>query len=214
MFFGAQLTALYGTTNVFGRDDGTRLLVYPFPISLAGWGAPGHVLPEGLVPLPRVTITIGPEARTPRVYQVSGGVTRVVGRVDGGVGRRRVSPGRNQLGVLEYNPLVSALGPGRRPNDVAGIAGTSTNVVAVHRLRRDVVSRAAAVGDAALRRPAATLRVSYTWSSAEDNVSRFAGQVDDNGPGPEPRRPVGLPLGFDPDARRARPRPTSRIGWC
>ena len=46
LFYGAQLTALYGTTNVFGRDDGTRLLVYPFPISLAGWGAPGHVLPE------------------------------------------------------------------------------------------------------------------------------------------------------------------------
>ena len=43
LFFGAQLTALYGTTNVFGRDDGTRLLVYPFPISVAGWQAPGHM---------------------------------------------------------------------------------------------------------------------------------------------------------------------------
>ena len=201
LFYGAQLTSLYGTTNVFGRDDGTRLLVYPFPISLAGWGAPGHVLPEGVVPLPRVTITIAPEARTPSVYEVSGGVTHMVGASTTLSADVVYSHGRNQLGVLEYNPLVAALGPGRRPNDIAGIAGTSTNVshfadfgeTWYRGLLLSATRRFGASGDA---------RVSYTWSSAEDNVSRFAGQVDDNGLGRNPADLLGLPLAFDPDREK------------
>ena len=44
--------------------------------------------------------------------------------------------------------------------------------------------------------------MSYTWSSAEDNVSRFAGQVDDNGLGRNPADLLGLPLGFDPDREK------------
>lgn len=201
LFVGAQLTSLYGTTNVFGRDDGTRLLVYPFPISAAAWQAPGHVLPEGAVPLPRVTITIGPEAGTPSVHQLSGGVTRQIGASTAVSADVVYTRGINQLGVLEYNPLLPGLGPGRRPNDVAGIAGTSTYtsqftdfgetwyrgllVAATHRFEGR--------GD---------LRVAYTWSSAEDNVSRYAGQVDDNGRGRNPADPTGLPLGFDPTRER------------
>ena len=151
MFFGAQLTALYGTTNVFGRDDGTRLLVYPFPISVAGWQAPGHVLPEGAVPLPRVTITVGPEARTPRVHQVSGGMTRLLGPATVVSADVVYAHGLHQLGALDYNPMVPALGSGppaqrhRRPR------GHVRQRLAVHRLRRDVVSRAAVVGHAPVR---------------------------------------------------------------
>ncbi len=201
LFFGAQLTALYGTTNVFGRDDGTRLLVYPFPVSVAGWQAPGHRLPEGAVPLPRVTITIGPEARTPRVHQVSGGVTRLVGASTAVSADVVFAHGLNQLGVLEYNPTVPALGPGRRPNDIAGMAGTSASVSQFtdfgetwyRGLLVSATRRFSTHGD---------LRVSYTWSAAEDNVSRYAGQVEDNGVGRNPADPTGVPLGFDPARER------------
>ena len=201
LFFGAQLTALYGTTNVFGRDDGTRLLVYPFPVSVAGWQAPGHLLPEGAVPLPRVTITIGPEAHTPRVHQVSGGVTRQLGSTTVVSADFVYSHGLHQLGAIEYNPIVPALGPGRRPNDTAGVAGTSTNVSQFtdfgetwyRGLLLSATRRFGALGD---------IRASYTWSAAEDNVSRYAGQVDDNGLGRNPSEPSGLPLGFDPARER------------
>jgi hypothetical protein len=201
LFYGEQLTALYGTTNVFGRDDGTRLLVYPFPLSVAGWRAPGHVLPEGAVPLPRVTITIGPEARTPMVHQLSAGVTHLLGPATVVSADIVYTHGLRQLGVLEYNPIVPALGPGRRPNDIAGIAGTSTNVAQFvdfgqtwyRGLLLSATRRFGAIGD---------LRVSYTWSNAEDNVSRYTGQVDDNGMGRNPSDPTGLPLGFDPASEK------------
>lgn len=201
LFFGAQLTALYGTTNVFGRDDGTRLLVYPFPISVAGWQAPGHVLPEGAVPLPRVTITIGPDARTPRVHQVSGGLTRLIGPSTVLSADVVYARGRNQLGALEYNPLVPALGPGRRPNDVGGFPGTSTNASQFTDFgetwyRGLLLSATRRFGDRG------DLRVAYTWSSAEDNASRYAAQVDDNGRGRNPADPSGLPVGFDPARER------------
>ena len=196
LFFGAQLTALYGTTNVFGRDDGTRLLLYPFPISVAGWHAPGHLLPEGAVPLPRVTITIGPETRTPRVHQLSWGVTRLLGAATSISADVVYARGLHQLGVLEYNPVVPALGPGRRPNDIAGIAGSSTSVSQFtdfgetwyRGLLLSATRRFGTRGD---------VRVSYTWSAAKDNVSRYGGQVDDNGQGRNPADPAGLPLGFD-----------------
>ena len=97
--------------------------------------------------------------------------------------------------------MSSALGPGRRPNDIAGIAGTSTNVshfadfgeTWYRGLLLSATRRFGARGDA---------RVSYTWSSAEDNVSRFAGQVDDNGLGRNPADLSGLPLAFDPDREK------------
>ena len=201
LFFGAQLTALYGTTNVFGRDDGTRLLVYPFPISIAGWQVPGHRLPEGVVPLPNVTITVGPEAQTPRVHQVSGGLTRLVGAATTVSVDLVYAHGLNQLGVLEYNPIVPALGPGRRPNDIAMMAGTSTSVSQFtdfgetwyRGLLVSATRRFGTRGD---------VRVSYTWSAAEDNVSRYAGQVEDNGFGRNPADPNGPPLGFDASRER------------
>ena len=142
-----------------------------------------------------------PRPATPSVYEVSGGVTHMMGASTTLSADVVYSHGRNQLGVLEYNPLVAALGPGRRPNDIAGIAGTSTNVshfadfgeTWYRGLLLSATRRFGARGDA---------RVSYTWSSAEDNVSRFAGQVDDNGLGRNPADLLGLPLAFDPDREK------------
>ena len=201
LFFGAQLTALYGTTNVFGREDGTRLQVYPFPFSVAGWRVPGHVLPEGAIPLPRVTITVGPDARTPRVHQASGGITRQLGLMTTLSADVMYAHGLRQLGALEYNPIVPALGPGRRPNDVAGIAGTSSNV-----------SQLTDFGEtwyrglllSAMRRfhDSGELRVSYTWSAAEDNVSRYAGRWKTTARAAILPDPTGLPVGFDPASEK------------
>lgn len=41
------------------------------------------------------------------------------------------------------------------------------------------------------------VQVSYTLSSAEDNVADFSSQPDNNGQGRNPADPTGTPLGFD-----------------
>lgn len=203
LFFGNQLTAMYGVTDVFTRPDGTRLHLFPFPSSLGGWREPDRRLSDTGASLPRVTITIGPEARTPRVHQASVGVSRaltddVVLTADAVYGR-----GFHQLGALEYNPLVPALGPGRRPNDIGGVPGTSTNVAQftdfgeswytglLISLRKRLSSRHA-------------FGVAYTWSRAEDNVSLYTGLVNEPGKGRDPSNLTGLPVDFDPAAERGR----------
>jgi Carboxypeptidase regulatory-like domain len=197
LFFGNQLTTMYGVTDLFTRADGTRLHLFPFPSSAVGWQLPGHRLPDTNAPLPRVTITIGPDAATPRVHQTSLGVSRALTprvAVSADVVYAR---GSHQLGALEYNPLVPALGPGRRPNDVNGIAGTSTNV-----------AQFTDFGSTWYRGLMLTLRgnisagrgygVAYTWADAKDDSSIFTGLVDNPGRGRNPENPTGLPLGFDP----------------
>ncbi len=196
LFFGDQLTGVYSATNVFGRQSGTRLHVYPFPLSLAAWQQAGHRLPDGAIPAPRVTITVGPDARTPRVHQASAGVTRDLGRGTVLGVEAVYARGFHQLGALDYNPIVPALGPGRRPNDIGGMAGTSAT--AVHYTdygetwyRGLLMSLQQRLGTGH------DIRLAYTWSSAEDNSSSALGLVNDNGRGRDPQHPTGLPAGFD-----------------
>ncbi len=200
LFFGDQLTSVYGVTNVFGRDDGTRLNVFPFPASAVAWSVPGRTLPEGLLSAPSVTITVGPGAQTPRLHQASAGVARDFGGGLSAAADVVYARGLHQLGALDYNPVVPALGPGRRPNDSGGIAGTSTSAV-----------RYVDFGETWYRgllvsvrdvRAGHDLRLAYTWSDARDNAARFSGLVNDNGRGRNPLDPAGLPLGFDPESEK------------
>ena len=180
-----------------------RLQVYPFPLSVGGWRPPGHVLPEGADPAAACDDQRSVPRRARRAcYQASGGVTRAAGRDDDAVRRRRLlrtAATSSARSSTTRSCRRSAPAGGRTTS--AGIAGTSTNV-----------SQFTDFGEtwyrglllSATRRfgASATLRVSYTWSTAEDNVSRFAGQVNDNGLGRNPADLTGLPLGFDPDSEK------------
>lgn len=196
LFFGEQLTSIYGLTSVFGRTGGTRVAVHPFPSSLVAWQFPGRQLPEGFLPAPSATITVAPGAGTPRVHQMSVGISRDFGRGFAASVDAVYSHGSHQLGALDYNPIVPALGPGRRPNDIGAQAGTSTSSVRYtdfgETWYRGVLVSVRHAGD---RRD---LRLSYTWSLAEDNAARFTGLVNDNGRGRNPLDPDALPVGFDP----------------
>ena len=183
LFFGAQLTALYGTTNVFGRDDGTRLHVYPFPFSVSGgWQLPGHALPEGAIPLPRVTITVAPDARTPRVHQASGGITRQLGLMTTLSADIMYAHGLRQLGALEYNPVIPALG-GSEAERHRRHCRNVQHRLAAHRLRRDVVSRPPAVGDPAVSRRERAARVIHLVERRGQRLAlRRAGGRQRHGP--------------------------------
>jgi hypothetical protein len=107
----------------------------------------------------------------------------------------------HQIGSLNYNPIVPALGPGRRPNDIGGIAGTSAEVFQFTDFGR---ARYRGLLVSLRHRPnrGADFMASYTLSKAEDNSSVYLGHVASTGAGRNPDDPLGLPLGFDPELER------------
>ncbi|HEY7516540.1 MAG TPA: TonB-dependent receptor, partial [Vicinamibacteria bacterium] len=194
------LAAAFVSEIVDGRT--LRLLRAGLPVSAAAWRSSGHRLPEPAAAFPSTVQVAGPGFRVPFSRQLSFGATQELGHglvltVDGLAAR-----GERLLGIVDYNPLVPALGPGRRPNDVAGQAGTSTSV-----------NQFTNYGESRYHGLVLSLRkrmrhgfealVSYTLSEAEDTVSDMFGQsnvAEDPGFGRDPGEPSGLPRGFAPDS--------------
>jgi hypothetical protein len=112
--------------------------------------------------------------------------------------------GFGQIAVIDYNPLIPSLGPGRRPEDAtdatgAGIPGTSASILQGtswgETWYRGVTVSLTKRFDGRYQ-----LASSYTLSKAEDNSTDFhsAFMPQDNGQGRDPEDPTGLPVGFDP----------------
>ena len=84
----------------------------PFPASVAAWQAPGHRIPEPIVPFPSSVVTVAPGMKSPYAHQASIGWNQEFGD------RLRLSASlvyvgaEHQIGSVNYNPLVPALGPG------------------------------------------------------------------------------------------------------
>jgi hypothetical protein len=121
--------------SVSGQPDGIRTAVLPAPAAFAAWAAPGHRIAEAQAAqlaggaFPSVVIALAPELKTSFSHQAFAGIDR---RVAAGVTVSVTATfvrGRDQLGTIDYNPIVPSLGRGRRPGDVNGIAGTSASVL-------------------------------------------------------------------------------------
>lgn len=195
------ITALV-TEIVNGRT--LRLLRASLPLSAQAWQSPDHQLPEPSSPYPRFVQVAGPDYNVAYSRQVSIGWTQELGRglmlsVDGLAVR-----GRGLIGNVDYNPLVPGLGPGRRPNDREGQAGTSSSVNQFLNYgegwyRALVLSLHKRMGHGF------EAQASYTLADADDTVSDLVGQVnvtEDPGSGRNPRDPTGPPLEFDPSSFR------------
>jgi hypothetical protein len=203
LFYDNQISGVSAITRIIDGRNGIRTLVAIFPSSLAAWNAPGHNLPEPATPYPSLVISIDPAMKTPYAHQAAAGVDRQLGRDLSIAVNGLWVRGKNQLGSIDYNPTVSALGPGRRPNDVGGRAGTSATVLQYTSfgetwykgLTLSVNKRFATRSQ---------LLASYTLSKAEDTSTDFQGAsvVQDQGVGRNPADPTGLPLGFDASRER------------
>jgi hypothetical protein len=202
IFYDNHILANAQVANgVDGAD--LRTLVLRFPQSIPAWRAPGHRLPEPTTPYPSLVISPDPALETPYSHQASVGYDRLLGAnmalsVDALYVR-----GHHQLGTVDYNPIVPALGTGRRPNDVNGVAGTSASVLQYTSFG-ETWYRGATV---ALNRRLANnyqFLVSYTWSKAEDTSTDFQSAFipQDNGRGRDSSNPRGLPVGFDPESEK------------
>jgi hypothetical protein len=164
---------------------------------------------------PTLQFGIDPALETPYAHQASAGFQRALGqRWSASVDFVYVR-GFNQVGTIDYNPVVPSLGTGRRPNDLpcsarptapcvgGGIPGSSASVL-----------QYTAFGETWYKGLTASVRgrlgeggqllASYTLSKAEDNSTDFQSNFipENNGRGRNPDDKTGLPLAFNPASER------------
>jgi len=202
MFFDNQITSLYGITNLIDGRDAVRTLVAQLPnstASISAWAQPGHRLPEPPA-YPSLVIAIDPGLKTPYAHQVAAGVDRELRSQLALSANFIYARGFNQVGTIDYNPLVPSLGANRRPEDIGGRPLTSAPIL-----------QYTSFGETWYRGLTLALTkrfsnryqflASYTLSKAEDNSTDFQSAfVPQNmGRGRNPDNPKGLPVGFNPD---------------
>jgi hypothetical protein len=198
-----QILASVVTGQIVNGSSGVRTLALRLPASIAAWNAPGHRLAEPASAFPSVEISTTPDLKVPYAMHTAVGIDRAIG-ADASLSANFIRVrGRHQLAAIDYNPIVPSLGPGRRPNDVGGRAGTSASVL-----------QYTPYGESWYRGLTLSLNqrfsgrhqllVSYTLSEAEDTSTDFQSAFlpEANGFGRDPANPTGLPIGFDPARER------------
>jgi len=198
IFYDNNITGIAGiTAGIDGRDH-VRTLVLTFPASVAAWRAPGHKLPEPATPYPSFVISIDPALQTPYAHQAALGVDRALGKDISFSANAVYVRGKHQIGSIDYNPTIPALGPGRRPNDIGGRAGTSASVLQYTSFG-ETWYRGLTLSLNKRFTQGSQVMVSYTLSKAEDTSTDFQGAsvVQDQGFGRNPADPFGLPVGFN-----------------
>jgi outer membrane receptor protein involved in Fe transport len=204
LFFENHITGVSGITDLLDGDEHVRTLVRTIPGSLAAWNQPGRRLPESAVgAFPTLKFLIDPALKSPYAHHASVGVDREL------PGNMAVSAnyvfarGFNQIGTIDYNPVVPALGAGRRPQDIGGVPGTSASILQYTSFGETWYNGLTISLNRRLMNNQHLL-VSYTLSKAEDNSTDFQSAFipQQNGRGRDPNNVNGLPIGFDPDSER------------
>jgi hypothetical protein len=204
IFYDNQIIAIPQIgAGINGAADGVRTLVLRFPASIAPWRAPGHKIPEPTTPYPSLVIAPDPGIETPYAHQAAVGFDHALGRDVSVAANFVYVRGKHQLGTIDYNPVIPALGTGRRPNDRNGIAGTSASILQYTSFG-DTWYKGLTLSVNKRLSDNYQFMVSYTLSKAEDNSTDFQSAfiVQDNGLGRNAADPTGLPLNFNPDSER------------
>jgi hypothetical protein len=221
-FYDNVIQAIPAVTTLLNGGSGVRILVLPFALAPNAWNAAGHVLSESQAKALlggtyfSTVFGLDPSLKTPYANQVAAGFDRALGAdfalaVNGVYVR-----GFNQVGTLDYNPVLPAkLGAGRRPNDLpcaavpsrpclnGGIAGTSASVLQYTAFGQTWYKGVTVSLSKRFSRNYQFL-ASYTLGKAEDNSTDFQSQFlpQNNGEGRNPSDKLGLPLNFNPDLER------------
>ncbi|HET8644423.1 MAG TPA: TonB-dependent receptor, partial [Vicinamibacteria bacterium] len=204
LFYDNQIIAVGQIgAGINGAANGVRTLVLRFPASIAPWRAPGHRMPEPSTPYPSLVISPDPGMETPYAHQAAVGFDRALGQDVSVTANFVYVRGKNQLGTIDYNPVVPSLGAGRRPNDIGGRAGTSASILQYTSFGETWYKGLTVSVNKRLRNNYQFM-ASYTLSKAEDNSTDFQSAfiVQDNGQGRNPADPNGLPLGFNAASER------------
>ena len=203
LYYDNLITGVAGITKGINGRDRVRTLVAALPTTIGAWNAAGRKLPEPAGAYPSLVISIDPGLETPYAHHASTGAQfELPGRIALSTDFIYVR-GFEQPSTLDYNPIVPALGPNRRPADLSGVAGTSASVLQYTSFG-ETWYRGLSV--AATRRfmNRHQLMMSYTLSKAEDNGTDFQSEfiAQDSGRGRDPNDLKGLPIGFDPNSEK------------
>jgi len=210
VYYENTITSTAGIAQyVNGAEDGVRTLVLPAPSSILAWAAPGHRLSEPAATaiaggrFASATIAIDPGFQTGYAHQAFAALERRSARLGTVAATVVFARGYNQLGTIDYNPVIPALGAGRRPLDVAGVPGTSASVLQYTAFGETWYRGLTLSSNSRLPR-GGRLQASYTVSKAEDTSTDFQSQFlpENNGRGRDASNPEGLPLDFHPDRER------------
>jgi Carboxypeptidase regulatory-like domain/TonB dependent receptor/TonB-dependent Receptor Plug Domain len=209
LFFGNVITGVFGASDVLtGGPDGVRTQVLMLPASAMAWRAPSRRLPE-LGGTASVGFFPDPSLETPYAHHAAVGVNRELSKGTVVIADVLYVRGFDQLGILDYNPLIPALGAGRRPNDAVDpgtgrpIPGSSASVLQYTSFGESWYK--AFIVSLTHRRPSGLqLLASYTLSKAEDTSGDFQTSTipQDTGRGRNPADPAGLPIAFNPASER------------
>jgi hypothetical protein len=204
LFYENHITGVAGITDLLDGDDHIRTLVRTLPNSLPAWGAPGHRLPEASAGVfPTLKFLIDPSLQSPYAHHATIGVDRELGSLMSISANYVYARGFNQLGTIDYNPVVPALGAGRRPEDIGGVALTSASILQYTDFGETWYNGLTLSLNRRYNNGYQFL-VSYTLSEAEDNSTDFQSAFipQQNGRGRNPNDVNGLPIGFDPASER------------
>jgi hypothetical protein len=202
LFFDGQFNAPV-TTGRIASSDSIRTVAFQGALAVQAWQAPGHRLPQTvLATAPSLTLTVPRSFDVPYTHQYSVTLNHQIGS-DIAVSVSGVAThGNRYVSAIDYNPLVSSLGAGRRPADVSGIAGTSASILQYTPWGQSWYRGLLVSATKRLSRGSQGM-LSYTLSKAEDSISDFiSNPPQDQGYGRDPLNPDGLPLGFNPSAER------------
>ena len=202
LFFDNQFSGPVSAASIVNGES-LRVVALQGAQAVQAWRSPGRQLPDSvLASAPSLTLAVSPAFDVPYTHQYSVAVNRQLASdvtlSVAGIGTK----GRRYVSSIDYNPLMPSLGPGRRPADTNGVAGTSASILQ-YTPWGESWYRGLLIS--ATRRLSRGLQAtgSYTWSSAEDSLSDFiSSPPQDQGRGRDPQNPSGLPLGFVPAAER------------
>jgi hypothetical protein len=202
IFYDMPFTGASTITDILDGGPGVRTLVVPLPGSVAAWHAPGRTLPEP-GSFPSLQFAMDPEFETPYAHHTSAGLDRSLTETMSVSADFMYVRGYHQLGALDYNPLVPALGPGRRPLDVDGQPGSSASLIQFTSFG-ETWYRALLLNVRKRLTAGSTVTVAYTLSKSEDTSTDFqvAFGPQDQGAGRRSPTDTGWPVAFDPRLER------------
>ena len=199
IFYDNHITSMSGIAlGINGDTTGVRTLVAGPPTSFGAWAQPSRTLPASAVPpFPSLEISIDPGLKTPWAHHTSIGINREL-RGDIRLSADYVNlRGSNQVGTIDYNPVVPSLGAGRRPEDVNGVAGTSASILQYTSWGHTWYDGFTLALNKRFNGRHQFL-ASYTLSKAEDESTDFQSAFvpQNNGQGRNDADATGLPIGF------------------
>ena len=152
--------------------------------------------------MPSLTLNVDPGFDVPYAHHATVGFTRQLDRRTTASISGVFVKGDHEVGVIDYNPTLPELGPGRRPLDVNGVAGTSSAVPQYTAWGESWYRGLLVTIETRVTR-ASRVTAAYTLSTSEDLISDFLNNpAQDQGKGRNPADPRGLPVGFDPMKER------------